>query len=174
MRNSSHILSAFLVFLFLSTSAHANQADAILGRWLTEKGEAVFEIGKTGEKYVGKIVWLQEPTYDDDDKEAGKPVRDREHPDPEKRNQPIVGSCPLNGFEYTADNTWSKGTIYNADNGKTYKATLSLTEDGQLKVHGYIGISLIGGSTHWTRCEKLPEGRAKEAKPGKDQGKREP
>ena len=59
-------------------------------------------------------------------------------------------------------NTWAKGTIYDPEDGKTYKCKMTLTDPKTLGVRGYIGISLIGRTTVWTRYVK-PEGS--EAKP---------
>jgi len=131
----------------------AEEGDAIVGQWLTSEKDARIEIFRTDGKYDGKIVWLKDPTYPKEDLEAGKPVHDRKNPDITKRDQPILGSTLLSNFEYVGDNHWKNGTIYNAENGKTYKAHLSLAKDGSLKVRGYWGISLLGETTIWTRFD---------------------
>jgi len=43
------------------------------------------------------------------------------------------------------------GRIYNPESGKTYKCTLTLLDDNTLKLRGYKGISLLGGTEVWTR-----------------------
>jgi uncharacterized protein (DUF2147 family) len=143
----------------------ADDADAIVDQWVTEKGEARFEIFKANGKYNGKIVWLKEPTYPAGDEEAGKPVRDRKNPDTSKRDRPIVGLQLLNDFTYAGRNTYTNGTIYNADDGKTYKARLTLKSPDKLHVRGYVGISLLGGTTVWTRYEKPKESSTEKAEP---------
>jgi uncharacterized protein (DUF2147 family) len=147
--------------LLVPRAAPADEPDAIIGQWLADDGSARFEIFKADGKYHGKIVWLKDPAYGPADKEPGKPVHDRHNPDASKRNQPLVGLVMLKDFEYTGGNKWEEGTIYNPDSGKTYNANLSLKDPTRLKVHGYIGISLIGGSTIWTRWE----GAGQEQKP---------
>ena len=147
---------AAAILTFYPVTYAADDADAIIGQWLTEKGEARFEIFKSGGKYHGKIVWLKEPTYPPGDKEAGKPVRDRSNPDESKRNRPIIGLQILNGFTFAGNNLWSTGTIYNSDDGKTYKAQLKLKSQDKLHVRGYIGIPLLGGTTVWTRYKEPP------------------
>ena len=148
-------------FLLQPAAYAADEADAIIGQWVTSKGEARFEISKSKEKYNGKIVWLKEPIYPTGDKEAGKPARDRKNPDKSKRNQPIIGSEPLKGLTYAGRKTWKNGTIYNADDGKTYKCLATLKKPDKLHLRGYIGFSLVGATTVWTRYKK-PKASGKE------------
>ena len=54
---------------------------------------------------------------------------------------------------YDGDGLWKKGTIYDPDNGKTYKCKLRLVSDDVLNVRGYIGVSLIGRTSQWTRVK---------------------
>ena len=156
------------MFVLHPAAYAADEADAIAGQWVTSKGEARFEISKSKGKCNGKIVWLKEPTYPPGDKEAGKPVRDRENPDKSKRNRPIIGLELLKGLTYAGRKTWKNGTIYNADDGKTYKCLATLKTPDKLHLRGYIGISLIGATTVWTRYKKpgasgkeLPKGTEK-------------
>ena len=163
--------AALLALTWVSPCHAANEGDAILGTWLTDDGGAQIEIVKSGDKYDGEIVWLKEPSYPKDDPEAGKATRDRENPDAAKRNQPMIGLCLLENFEYVGDNKWHKGTIYNPEHGKTYNANLSLPEPNKLKVRGYIGISLLGGSTVWTRQPPPGTEQKAPATPPKEQHK---
>ena len=129
----------------------AEEGDAVLGQWTTEGGKSRVEITKKEGKYFGKIVWLREPDYPPDDAEAGKPKHDRNNPEAAKRSKPILGLDLLKDFRYSGKNSWSKGTIYDPENGKTYKCNMTLVGKNQLDVRGYIGISLIGRTTSWTR-----------------------
>jgi len=54
------------------------------------------------------------------------------------------------GFKYKGKNRWVKGKIYDPDNGKTYSCKMKLV-DNELKVRGFIGISLFGRTTVWTK-----------------------
>ncbi len=147
-----------MIMMLLPPALHAaDEADAIVDQWVTEKGEARLEIFKQKGKYHGKIVWLKEPTYSASDAEAGTPVRDRNNPDASKRDRPILGLQLLSDFAYAGRNTWVNGTIYNAADGRTYKAKLTLKNHDKLHVRGFVGISLIGGTTVWTRHEKQKE-----------------
>lgn len=140
-------------FLFLVSLAFAGGEDRILGLWNTSKNDCKIEIFKCGDKYCGRITWLKEPFYpaDDDGGMAGKPMVDRENPSPGLRDRPLIGLQLMEGFSYIGQNVWEKGTIYNPDNGKTYKCKMTLSAPNRLEVRGFIGISLFGGTSVWTR-----------------------
>jgi len=154
--------AALVAILLLSMGGVviADDGDTILGVWATdpegENGQAHVEITKVDGQYVGKIIWLEVPVYppDDDGGMAGQKKVDRENPDPALRNRPILGLDMLEGFIYAGDNLWKKGTIYDPESGKTYKSKMKLDENGVLKVRGYVGLSMIGRTTEWTRVEK--------------------
>ena len=134
--------------LFLMTGfASAEEADAILGQWYTdaEKKDVVVEIYKDNDLYSGKIAWLKNPNEDD-----GTPKVDDQNPDEARRNDPILGMNLVKGFTYKGKNKWAGGTIYDPDNGKTYKCKMSLKGD-DLKVRGFIGVALLGRTVHWLR-----------------------
>lgn len=163
---------SIVLLLGWAAQSTAEEADAITGQWLTSKEEVRIDIFREEGKYFGEIVWLKEAVYPDNDPEAGQPVRDRENPDPGKRGRPVLGLMLLSHFEYAGNQKWTCGDIYNPENGKTYRAELSLSPEGALKVRGYVGIRLLGRSTVWTRYEEeeapVPEGGVvsdKEARP---------
>lgn len=153
MRISVNLLFAALL-LFFPFSAEAGEedvidGDAIVGIWATDKAEAHVEIFRTDEGYAGRIIWLKEPFFPADDSMAGRPKIDRENPDPGLRQREIIGLQIVQGFRYDGDGKWSGGTIYDPENGKTYKAKMWLTGDATLKVRGYVGVSLFGRTTEW-------------------------
>jgi uncharacterized protein (DUF2147 family) len=138
--------------------AIAADGDAIVGVWATEPdaedGNAHVEVWKDGDRYFGKIIWLEKPEYAAEDPMAGQPKVDRENPDESLRDRSLIGLPILEGFRYAGDGEWDKGTIYDPDNGKTYKSVARLSDDGStLKVRGFIGFSLLGRTTEWTRVE---------------------
>ena len=53
-------------------------------------------------------------------------------------------------FSDDGKNKWSNGIIYDPNNGKTYSCKAKLEGD-KLNVRGFIGISLFGRTTVWTR-----------------------
>jgi len=70
----------------------------------------------------------------------------------------VIGLEILKNFVYKGDGVWHKGTIYDPDNGKTYKCKIRFGDDESvLKVRGYIGFSMIGRTTEWRRVDEAKE-----------------
>lgn len=146
------VFMAVCLCLAMPTFA-ADDADAVLGKWLTADGKAQVEVVKDGDVYDGRIVWLKEPLYPADDAKgmAGQAKVDRENPDAALKTRPVIGLPLIQGFKYDGDGVWKGGTIYDPESGKTYSCKMTLMMDGRLKVRGYIGISLFGRTEIWTR-----------------------
>lgn len=141
------LLSIFFLSTWLFTNPESNPG-AITGTWLVEKKNGKVLIYKQGNSYFGKIIWIKHPYLED-----GTPRKDVNNPDPEKRNEPIVGLIILKNFLFKGGHEWSEGTIYDPQNGKEYDCILSLTNPNKLDVRGYIGFSWIGRTETWTRIE---------------------
>ena len=141
---TSRILGALLVLTVVTglvARAHALPAD-IVGVWDTGDGAHV-EIYERDGKYQGKFVLFY------DEPPAGGV--DAENPDPALRDRPLLGADFILNFEFDGKK-WTKGRLYNPENGKQYKADLEL-RDGVLKVRGWIGMRLIGRTVEWTRAD---------------------
>ena len=150
------VLLLLLCFSAAAASGAPAGADRVLGLWLTEKADAQVRIERVGDRYQGAIVWLKEPLYPADDEQgmAGRIKVDRENPHQDKRAQPIIGLRIVAGFRFDGE-LWREGTIYDPENGKTYKCKMWF--DGEtLRVRGYIGFALLGRSTSWTRVREKP------------------
>ena len=60
----------------------------------------------------------------------------------------------LTGFTYNAkEQEWQNGKIHHPGNGKTYKSYIKLN-NGDIKVRGYVGFSLLGMTMTWPRESK--------------------
>ncbi len=141
------LLIAALLIPIMSVLA-ADNPDAVLGTWLTDKKDSKIEIFKKNGKYYGKIIWLKEPNRN------GKPKLDDNNPDEKLKKRKLLGLEILKGFEYDEDNVWEDGEIYNPRDGKLYSCKMELSEDGKvLEVRGYVGISLFGKTSVWTRVK---------------------
>lgn len=145
-----------LVFCLLhipALSAIAAEAYDILGVWNNEEKDAMIEMFKCGEKYYGKIVWLKEPDYPRGSKDGvpGTPRLDHNNPNLELRKTPIIGLQIVHDFTYAGGHVWSGGKVYDPKKGKTYSGKMTLVSPTQLKLRGFIGISLIGRTVIWTR-----------------------
>lgn len=136
------------------------KADSVVGLWYTDKQDAKVEITQKDGKFYGKIISLKEPQYPKDDEkgEAGKDKHDRENPDPALHARPIIGLEILKDFTYSGNGLWQSGTVYDPESGKTYKCKMWLDGDSKLNVKGYVGVSVLGRTTLWTR---VPPGEKK-------------
>jgi len=139
------LLSAFPLF--------ASDRDSILGVWINEEKDARIELFKCGEKYCGRIVSLKEPNYPAGSEEGkpGTPKLDHNNPVPGLRTVPIIGLQIVRDFVFAGDGLWKDGKVYDPKNGKTYSGKMTLVSPDQLHLRGFIGISLIGRTTTWTR-----------------------
>ncbi len=73
----------------------------------------------------------------------------------DQHNQPIVGMIIISGLK-SSDNQWGSGQILDPENGKKYKCTARLMENGKkLNVHGYLGLPLFGRSQTWERVDLM-------------------
>ncbi len=123
MMRASFVAGAML----LSVPAFA--ATPIAGRYVTEDGSGVIEIGRCGATLCGKLVRILKA-------EPNAPKADVNNSDPALRSRPILGMPILSGFS-DAGKDW-RGRIYDPRNGKTYKSIVSKNGDGTLKVQGCI------------------------------------
>ncbi|NVM62615.1 uncharacterized protein (DUF2147 family) [Mucilaginibacter sp. SG538B] len=135
-----------LTIVAVSINAKA-QTDKIEGLWYNDVKTAKIQISKESNgKFYGKVVWLKEPLKD------GKPKVDEMNGDEKLRSRPRLGLPVLADFVKDGDNKYSGGTIYDPNNGKTYSC--KMTYKGKtLDIRGYIGISLFGRTTTWSRAE---------------------
>jgi len=149
-------LVALLFCICVGQQAFAVNADDILGIWVTPPstdGNAHIEVSKENNQYVGKIIWLQNPLYKENNPDGGEvdtPLLDKRNPVQSKRSRPLLGLSMLQGFVFKK-NKWLGGTIYDPESGKTYKCKISLRRDGSLKVRGFIGVSMLGRTSIWNK-----------------------
>jgi hypothetical protein len=111
-------------------------ADAPVGKWKTvdEKSGQVtseVELYEQGGKLFGKITGLPEPND-----AQGKPKTCTKCQGADK-DKPIVGLVIVKDLGPSGDR-YKGGTILDPEDGKVYKAEV-WTEDGKLKVRGYLG-----------------------------------
>lgn len=143
-----HKFFAMLLFSIFTLSLHAQ--GEILGTWFNTTKSGKIEIMQRGDNFFGKIVWLKEPL----DLKTGKAKLDENNPEQSKRSAPIIGLQILKNFEYDGEGKYSGGSIYDPENGKTYKCKMTLVEKDKLDVRGYIGIPALGRTENWTRTNE--------------------
>ncbi len=145
----------FFCISILSASAIYAQADRLVGFWLTEDKDSQIEIYRVpGNKFNGKIVWLEEPLND-----QGRPKVDDKNPDSALRNRRTLGLEILKDFKYNSSKQeWAEGTIYDPQSGKTYDAFMRLEGNNTMKLKGFVlGMRFLGRESTWTRDTGLRE-----------------
>jgi uncharacterized protein (DUF2147 family) len=143
----SYLLIGAFFLLQTFGFAQATNGDQLLGVWEPSNGKARVKIEKIGEKYYGKIVWLKEPN----DPNTGKPKVDKNNPDASLRTVPLKGYRMLKDFKFSGNNQWDSGTIYDPENGSTYKCVIKMTNNNTLDIRGYIGVEALGRTDVWKR-----------------------
>jgi uncharacterized protein (DUF2147 family) len=123
-----------IVFLLCISNAFAQSNIAVSGKiigvYWSPKKDAKIEIYKRGDQYFGRSIWL------------ANPKNDAENPDSRLRKRALLGLDLLTGFSYE-DGIYTNGKIYDPESGKTYSCKMSFSGQN-LKVRGYIGISMFG------------------------------
>jgi uncharacterized protein (DUF2147 family) len=123
------------------------QADRLERTWYNEEKTSKIQIYKAVDgKFYGKIVWLRVPELE------GKPKVDKNNPDKARRNDPLIGLLILKGLKKVSNELYEDGSIYDPKNGKTYSSKITVKGD-VLDVRGYIGFSLLGRTTTWTKAD---------------------
>ena len=140
-------LVSMMLIPLLTYAQKALQQDAILGVWFNEEKDAKIEVYKSGDYYFGKVIWLKNPLDAN-----GKPKTDIENPDPKLKVRPRLNLVVLTNLAYKAGVKYEKGKIYDPKSGKTYSCQAELAGNNKLKLRGYIGVSLIGRTSEWTRA----------------------
>lgn len=135
-----------VILLGVGRLAYA-QTESIVGYWFNEEKNAKIQIYKARNgKFYGKVAWLKVPDMN------GVPKTDMNNPDAAQRTRPIIGLMILKGLVQEGTNAYDDGEIYDPKNGKYYtcKATI---KGNVMELRGYMGFSLIGRTTVWTRAD---------------------
>jgi len=134
--------------MLLAVLAPAAASGTPIGRWYAEGGAAEVRIAPCAEALCGTVAWLRSP-FDD----HGCELRDTHNPDPALRARPIVGLQVLSALRPSPDDStsWNHADIYDSSSGRTYRCTMRLTAPDRLELRGYLGVPLIGRTTHWIR-----------------------
>lgn len=134
----------FLVMMFVSifSFAQSNDSDKIIGTYLTEDKDGKITIAKHDGKYHGTLIWIEKGD-----------VLDDKNPDKSKRKNKLIGTVILKDFAYKGNSSWESGTVYDPKSGKTYRGTITLNKNGTLNLRGYVGVSMFGRTSVWTKIK---------------------
>ncbi|HVK48252.1 MAG TPA: DUF2147 domain-containing protein [Pseudobacter sp.] len=131
----------------LALASYSQQADQVLGQWLSEDKDGKIEVYKTGDKYFGKLIWASK-MYEADGKTSRK---DEKNNDPALRSRNLKDLVLLSNFIYD-DGVYTDGKIYDPKSGKTYSCKMTMSGE-KLNIRGYLGLSILGRTTVWTRVK---------------------
>lgn len=113
------------------------------GEWLVAERVARIQIVNCNDgRLWGVVSWEMRPGIDS------------KNPDPTLRARPTLGMPILLGMSQTKTNLWD-GQIYNAENGKTYTANISLADADTLRVRGCV-LGFLCGGENWSRVQPPP------------------
>lgn len=130
------------IILTLLASSTALPADTVFGRWQTESRHGVVEITRCGQSICGALI-------SSDGIKANPELRDEKNKTAALRGRKLRGLQILQGFTWKSG-SWSGGSIYNAEDGGTYSATVTLADRDHLRLKGCIVWPLCKTQT-WTR-----------------------
>ncbi len=146
-----HYKLLFSLFAYVPTIALAGSHD-VNGLWLAKSRygdrDADVEIIDCGDGTpCGTIVWTDDNTSDAE--------LDTQNPDSTLRIHPILGLQIVWGYS-KGDRGWRRGRIYNPEDGKTFRSSMKLQEDGSLKVKGCLGP--LCRTNYWTPASSVSNG----------------
>lgn len=133
--------------LFAQSAAAADNATAILGRWLTDNGNLEVEIAPCGAAMCGTVVKVL----------ANRSMSGSGEMKAADQRSPL-GMKVLIDFVRSGESTW-QGEIYNRENAKTYSCKITAESPDQLVVRPYVGLSLFGKDLVWRRVADSAEKR---------------
>lgn len=134
------MLSAALAAACLLTTP-AFAADPT-GLWQTPTRGGQVEISKCGNGLCGRLV-------SSEGLKADPALKDVNNANAALRGRALKGLTILTGFS-GGPQEWTGGSIYNAEDGKTYSGTLTMDGDNSLKLRGCVVVPLCKTQV-WTR-----------------------
>ena len=147
MWNRRTILWSAALIACVATALPARAADPT-GVWFTEDDEARVRIYRCDQDLCGTVLSLKEPN----EPSTGKPKLDKFNQDASKRARPIVGVELMSGLKPNGTPDQWEGSLYNPEDGNTYKGILTLQGLLNLKLQGCVLGGLICKSEIWKRA----------------------
>lgn len=143
------ILLPCCLFLLVFTCNAQSGQNAILGKWESDEKDLIVDVYKQGNAFKAKILWF----HDDDDTITPIDQRvDIKNPNKALRDRKIIGLDVLSGLFYNPrQDKWVNGKIYDSTSGKTWDATVWLSDMNTLNVRGFYIIRLFGKTLNFFR-----------------------
>lgn len=128
--------------LSMLLAAASVSPDTAVGRWQTETRHGIVEIQRCGASLCGRLL-------SSDGLRTDPGLRDVNNRDAGLRARPVLNMPMLQGFSARGA-VWDGGTIYNAEDGRTYSARITPVDANRLELRGCIFVPLCKTQT-WTR-----------------------
>jgi uncharacterized protein (DUF2147 family) len=120
-----------------------------LGTWYTADKDSQVRITNCGGALCGALVWLKEPN----DPATGRPKTDKNNASSSKQNRPLLGVEIVLGMKPSSTPDKWEGDVYNAQDGKTYSGSFTMTGASTAELKGCVLGGLICKSQTWTRVK---------------------
>ncbi|CAI3954426.1 DUF2147 family (PDB:4INN) [Commensalibacter communis] len=136
-----NFIAILIILLFTFCNAVFVKAQPVntipeVGLWATKENDGVFNIYACGQKLCGRFVGMQYTTS---------------MPPDTKYGHSQCNFLMLRDFEQDKSGKRWRGTILDPRDEKSYNAKIWLTNKNELRLRGYLGISLFGETQVWHR-----------------------
>jgi uncharacterized protein (DUF2147 family) len=144
---AASLVIALSSFAFPGTAASAMVPD---GAWLIDGTGGAVQIFDCDGVLCGRIIWLW--TARDI---AGRPASDKKNPEPAFRQRLLCGLTILQGLQPAGLDHWNSGSLYNPDDGVTYRVSAELRSADVFVARIYLGVPLFGETKTLLRVPRL-------------------
>ena len=120
------------------------------GVWLIDGTGAAVQIFDCSGLLCGRIIWLEKARDT-----AGRLARDDKNPDPIFRQRALCGLTVLQGLQPAGLDHWNSGSLYNPDDGQTYRISAELRSADVFVARVYPGVLLFGETKTLLRVPRL-------------------
>jgi uncharacterized protein (DUF2147 family) len=143
--------AALLVVALSSFAVPGAAVSAIVpeGAWSID-GAAAVQIFDCSGLLCGRIIWLEKARDT-----AGRLARDDKNPDPIFRQRPLCGLTVIQGLEPAGLDHWNSGSLYNPEDGQTYRVSAELRSADVFVARIYLGVPLFAETKTLLRVSRL-------------------
>jgi uncharacterized protein (DUF2147 family) len=147
------VARAVLLVIALSSFAIPGTAVPAMvtdGAWFIDGTGGAVQIFDCSGLLCGRIIWLR--TVRDT---AGRLTSDKKNPDPAFRQRLLCGLTILQGLQPAGLDHWNSGSLYNPDDGGTYRVSAELRSADVVVARIYLGVPLFGETRTLLRVPRL-------------------
>jgi uncharacterized protein (DUF2147 family) len=144
--------AAWLVIALTSFAVPGTAISAMVpdGAWFIDGAGAAIQIFDCSGLLCGRIIWLEKARDT-----AGRLASDDKNPDGVFRQRPLCGLTVLQGLQPAGLDHWNGGSLYNPDDGKTYRVSAELRSADVFVARIYLGMPLFGETRTLLRVPRL-------------------